>query len=155
MDICWLAWEKRKTVAQFLVLSGGGTVTSSGAAGLVAAECSGHEDLWQGVYLGAASVWEVSPLLHWHCERDEPMDVTTNKVHYSNLGQTIQSPWVSSLLTETTFACFFLFHCDFFSCFSKIQDFSMEQKWLLNYKQLFTTTSNYPQSVIISKDTML
>lgn len=110
-----------------LVLSGGGTVTSSEQLVWELQSAQG-EDLWQGVYLGAASVWEVSPLLHWPCGRDEPMEVTTNKVHYSNLGQTSQSPWASSLLTETTFACFllifFFFHSDnFFFCFLKIQDF--------------------------------
>lgn len=152
VNIFWLAWEKRKTVPQFLVLSGGGTVTSLGAA-----ECWGCEDLWQGIYLGATSVWEVSPLLHWHSERDEPMEVTINKVHYSNLGQTSSSPWVSSSFTKPPLLAFFFVSLwlFLFFCFSKIQDFSMEQKWLLNYKQLFPIISIYPLSLIIFEDTKL
>lgn len=151
INICWLAWEE--SCATVPVFSAAGTVTSSGAAGLGAAGCSGCEDLWQGV------CWVLLLFERFlHCStdtgKDEAMEVNTNEVHHSNFGQSRQSPWESSSLTETTLACFCLFHCDFFSVSQKYRIFPWNKNDL-NYKQLFTTTSIYPLSLIISEDTML
>lgn len=130
INMCGLAWEKRRIVPQFLVFSGGGTVPSSGAAALGAAGCSGGEDLWQGVYLGAASVGEVSPLLHWPLKgmnQWKKIQIRFTTAILDSLGSPFEK--VLYLQKQPLLA---------FSCFTVIIFFSVSQKcrifpWNKNY----------------------